>query len=105
MTKRISGNARLATPTTQRELAHHRRLGQGTTHEALHILEDHRAAAVGIEEAVDEVAAGAEVQLGDSVDRAATGRVRTPHDVLRVVPQAEVMAHGQRRMALRPVTR
>ena len=65
----------------------------GGSMKCFYVLEDHRVALVGIEEAVDEVAAGAEVQLRDAVDRSAAGRKCVPHYFLRVVPEADVVPH------------
>ena len=54
---------------------------------------------------VDEIAAGAEVQLGDAVDRVAAGRVGATDDVLGVIPESDVVAYRERGVVLRPVAR
>ena len=43
--------------------------GRGARHEASDVGEDRGAAFVGVEEAVHEIVVGAEVELGDAVDR------------------------------------
>ena len=55
------------------ELAHEGGFGAGADMKRFDVGEDHGAAVVGVEEAVVEVVAGAEVQLGDAVDRAPPG--------------------------------
>ena len=58
----------------ERELAHEGGLRAGARMNR-HVGQDHGAAVVGVEEAVDEIVAGAEVELGDAVDRVAARRV------------------------------